>query len=59
MSWPFIYFPISAYLQHSPCYRNVSLSEDKCAPEYRHLIQISEQVDEERDVDEGLKQSCW
>ncbi|XP_054717004.1 uncharacterized protein LOC129226426 [Uloborus diversus] len=47
-----------AYLRHSPCYRNVSLSEDKCAPKYRHLIYLSENVNEKKDVDEGLRESC-
>lgn len=47
-----------AYLTHAPCYRNVSLSEDKCAPMYRRLIEISENVDEKRNVDDGLRESC-
>ncbi|XP_054724637.1 uncharacterized protein LOC129234629 [Uloborus diversus] len=47
-----------AYLKHSPCYRNVSLSEEKCAPLYRHLVQISANVDEKRSVDDGLRESC-
>lgn len=46
------------YLRHSPCYRNVTLSEDKCAPEYRLLTELSEQVDKESDIDLGLKRSC-
>ncbi|CAL1288367.1 unnamed protein product [Larinioides sclopetarius] len=47
-----------AYLTHSPCYKNVSLSEEKCAPKYRHLIQISENVEGQRNIDEGLRESC-
>ncbi|KAF8768221.1 hypothetical protein HNY73_021063 [Argiope bruennichi] len=47
-----------AYLEHSPCYRNVSLSEDRCAPFYRHLVKVSQKVDEKRDVDHRLRESC-
>ncbi|XP_015910368.2 uncharacterized protein [Parasteatoda tepidariorum] len=47
-----------AYLKHSPCYKNVSLSEEKCAPLYRHLVQLSAQVDKNRDVDDRLRESC-
>ncbi|GFT55769.1 uncharacterized protein NPIL_174841 [Nephila pilipes] len=47
-----------AYLRHSPCYKNVSLSEEKCAPKYRHLIHLSENVEEQRNIDEGLRESC-
>ncbi|XP_035222830.1 uncharacterized protein LOC118195599 [Stegodyphus dumicola] len=47
-----------AYLKHSPCYKNVSLSEEKCAPKYRHLIRLSENVDEQGNVDDGLRESC-
>ncbi|KAG8185335.1 hypothetical protein JTE90_008238 [Oedothorax gibbosus] len=46
------------YLKHSSCYKNVSLSEEKCAPKYRQLIHLSENVDEQRNVDEGLRESC-
>ncbi|XP_035229949.1 uncharacterized protein LOC118201895 isoform X2 [Stegodyphus dumicola] len=46
------------YLKHAPCYRNVTLSENKCAPLYRHLIELSENVDEKRNVDDGLRKSC-
>ncbi|XP_054712963.1 uncharacterized protein LOC129222474 [Uloborus diversus] len=46
------------YLRHSPCYKNVSLSEEKCALKYQYLIQLSENVDKGRDVDEGLRESC-
>ncbi|GFU25508.1 transposable element Tcb2 transposase [Trichonephila clavipes] len=48
-----------AYLKHSPCYKNVSLSEEKCAPKYRHLIHLSENVEGQRNIDEGLRESCW
>ncbi|GBN59920.1 hypothetical protein AVEN_234687-1 [Araneus ventricosus] len=47
-----------AYLEHSPCYRNVTLSEDRCAPFYRHLVQVSQKVDEKKDVDHRLRESC-
>ncbi|KAF8796605.1 hypothetical protein HNY73_000961 [Argiope bruennichi] len=45
------------YLKHSTCYRNVSLSETKCAPKHRHLIQLSEKV-EQRNADDGLRETC-
>ncbi|CAL1268378.1 unnamed protein product [Larinioides sclopetarius] len=45
------------YLIHSPCYKNVSLSETKCGPKYRHLIHLSEKV-EQKDVDDSLRESC-
>ncbi|XP_015911995.1 uncharacterized protein [Parasteatoda tepidariorum] len=47
-----------AYLKHAPCFQNVSLSENKCAPKYRHLMQLSENVEEQRNVDDGLRESC-
>ncbi|KAF8791032.1 hypothetical protein HNY73_005964 [Argiope bruennichi] len=47
-----------AYLTHAPCFKNITLAEEKCAPKYRHLIEISENVNEEHNVDEGLKDSC-
>ncbi|GFU39848.1 uncharacterized protein TNCV_1950121 [Trichonephila clavipes] len=49
---------VSAYLKYAPCYKNVSVAEEKCAPKYRHLIELTENVSDERDVDEGLKESC-
>ncbi|GIY61316.1 uncharacterized protein CDAR_217141 [Caerostris darwini] len=51
-----ISFP--AYLTHAPCFKNITLAEEKCAPKYRRLIELSENVNEEHDVDEGLKDSC-
>ncbi|GIY43332.1 uncharacterized protein CEXT_188381 [Caerostris extrusa] len=48
----------AAYLKHSPCYQNVSLSEDRCAPYYRRLVLVSEKVDERKDVDHRLRESC-
>ncbi|GFR30479.1 uncharacterized protein TNCT_658861 [Trichonephila clavata] len=47
-----------SYLEHSPCYLNVSLSENKCAPFYRRLVQVSKKVDEKKDVDHSLRESC-
>ncbi|GFS46476.1 uncharacterized protein TNIN_281521 [Trichonephila inaurata madagascariensis] len=47
-----------SYLEHSPCYLNVSLSENKCAPFYRRLVQVSKRVDERKDVDHSLRESC-
>lgn len=47
-----------AYLRHAPCYRNVSMSEEKCALKYRHLIHLSESVNEQKNVDERLRESC-
>ncbi|GFY54794.1 uncharacterized protein TNIN_67821 [Trichonephila inaurata madagascariensis] len=47
------------YLKHASCYKNISLSENKCAPRYRHLIQLSEKVEKQRNVDDGLRESCW
>ncbi|KAF8771579.1 hypothetical protein HNY73_018979 [Argiope bruennichi] len=31
---------------------------EKCAPKYRHLIHLSENVEEQRNIDEGLRESC-
>ncbi|XP_023242207.1 uncharacterized protein LOC111640427 [Centruroides sculpturatus] len=47
-----------AYLRHAPCFINISLSEDKCAPIYRHVLELSENVNKEEDVEEGLRKSC-
>ncbi|XP_035225505.1 uncharacterized protein LOC118198024, partial [Stegodyphus dumicola] len=46
------------YLIHASCFKNISLAEEKCAPKYRHLIEISKNVNEEQNVDEGLRESC-
>ncbi|GFS85834.1 uncharacterized protein NPIL_346431 [Nephila pilipes] len=46
------------YLKHASCYKNVSLSENKCAPKYRHLIQLSEKMEDKINVDDGLRESC-
>ncbi|GIY37688.1 uncharacterized protein CEXT_375671 [Caerostris extrusa] len=35
-----------------------SLSEDRCAPYYRRLVLVSEKVDERKDVDHRLRESC-
>lgn len=55
----FIHSFLTAYLRHAPCYRNVSLLDDKCALKYKHLVQLSESVEEQKNVDEGLRESCW
>ncbi|KAG8193162.1 hypothetical protein JTE90_006990 [Oedothorax gibbosus] len=47
-----------AYLKHAPCFKNVSLAENKCAPKYRYLMEVSENVNRRQNVDEGLKESC-
>ncbi|GFY67728.1 uncharacterized protein TNIN_3681 [Trichonephila inaurata madagascariensis] len=47
-----------AYLKHAPCFKNVSLAEDKCAPKYRYLMELSENVNQRQNVDEGLRESC-
>ncbi|XP_015930130.1 uncharacterized protein [Parasteatoda tepidariorum] len=47
-----------AYLAHASCFINITLDEEKCAPKYRHLIKMSENVNEKQNVDEGLKGSC-
>ncbi|GFX79154.1 hypothetical protein TNCV_4164961 [Trichonephila clavipes] len=43
-----------AYLEHSPCYLNVSLSENKCAPLQTSCPGVKK-VDERKDVDHSLR----
>nr|XP_042903436.1 uncharacterized protein LOC107439451 [Parasteatoda tepidariorum] len=47
-----------AYLRHAPCFKNVSLAEDKCAPKYRYLMELSENVNQRQNIDEKLRESC-
>ncbi|XP_054713522.1 uncharacterized protein LOC129222984 [Uloborus diversus] len=47
-----------AYLRYASCFKNVSLSEEKCAPKYRHLMELSETVNRRKSVDDGLRDSC-
>ncbi|KAG8201082.1 hypothetical protein JTE90_028753 [Oedothorax gibbosus] len=47
-----------AYLAYAPCFKNITMSEDKCAPKYRRLIELSENVNEEKNVDDGLREAC-
>ncbi|XP_054708756.1 uncharacterized protein LOC129218495 [Uloborus diversus] len=47
-----------AYLLYAPCFKNISLSEEKCAPQYQRLMSMSEKVNDEPNIDRGIKESC-
>ncbi|XP_035215483.1 uncharacterized protein LOC118189057 isoform X2 [Stegodyphus dumicola] len=47
-----------AYLKYAPCFKNVSQAENKCAPKYRYLMELSESVNRRQNVDDGLRESC-
>lgn len=52
---------VSDYLRFASCYKNVSLSEDKCAPWFKALQSVQSMDTQMRaeDVDDGLKKFCW
>ncbi|XP_067123777.1 uncharacterized protein [Centruroides vittatus] len=47
-----------SYLRHALCFKNISLDEDKCAPMYQNILKLSENVEDEPDVEDGLRKSC-
>lgn len=46
------------YLRFASCYKNVSLSEEKCAPWFKTMQQLDTQMQNDN-VDAGLKKFCW
>ncbi|CAL1261259.1 unnamed protein product [Larinioides sclopetarius] len=45
------------YLAHAPCFKNISTDSKKCAPKYRKMVILSQELKEE-DKDSALKSVC-
>ncbi|GBL88888.1 hypothetical protein AVEN_158989-1 [Araneus ventricosus] len=45
------------YLAHAPCFKNISTDSKKCAPKYRKMAILSQELKEE-DKDSALKSVC-
>ncbi|GFT11599.1 uncharacterized protein TNCV_2906591 [Trichonephila clavipes] len=45
------------YLAHAPCFKNISTDSKKCAPKYRKMAILSQELKEE-DKDAALKSVC-
>lgn len=48
-----------AYLMYVSCYKNVSLSPEKCGHWFKRVRAMDTQMKDSTNVDDDLKKFCW